>query len=75
VTIGGVPMGDYDLVVGGVVRGTFAVGADENGATEGERRFSSIAEGGVPLDFDPLGEAIEVRQGTERFFWLETFAP
>jgi hypothetical protein len=75
VTIGGVPMGDYDLVVGGVVRGTFAVGADENGATEGELRFSSIAEGGVPLDFDPLGEAIEVRQGTERFFWLETFAP
>ena len=75
VTIGGVPMGDYDLFVGGVLRGTIAVGADENGATEGDLTFSGRAEGGVPLDFDPRGEAIEVRQGGERFFSLASFAP
>ena len=75
VTIGGVPMGDYDVVVGGAVRGTIAVGADENGATEGELTLSGVSDGGAPLDFDPLGEAIEVRQSAERFFSLESFAP
>jgi hypothetical protein len=62
--------------VGGVVRGVIVVGEDENGFTEGELNLTSASnDGGLPLDFDPRGEPIEVRQGGALFFSLDAFAP
>lgn len=76
VRIDSVPMGTYEVVVDDLVRGVIEVGEDENGFTEGELVLtSSSREGGVTLDFDPRGAPIEVRQGAQRYFYLDAFAP
>jgi hypothetical protein len=75
VVIAGVPMGDYALLVGDVERGTLFVGEDENGATSGSISFSDGESGATPLDFDPLGQRIEIRQGAALYFELDAFAP
>ncbi|MGH7786648.1 MAG: hypothetical protein ACRERC_07260 [Candidatus Binatia bacterium] len=52
--------GNYELRIGGALRGTIAVGA----LGEGEIEFDSKSEPGkLPLDFDPRGQTVEVRQG------------
>jgi hypothetical protein len=69
VEIEDVPVGDYDLLVGGVPRGTIAV-VDTGTAVKGELEFSTDDDdaGALLLDFDPTGAAIEVRQGATVFF-------
>jgi len=58
-------VGDYELVVGGVVRGTLTVPAGDN---KGELEFDSTREESkLLLDFDPRGALIEVRQGATVF--------
>ncbi len=57
------PAGVYDVVVGGVVRGTVTVTGVEPDST-GEVVFSTDPEAGeLLLDFDVLGETVEIRQG------------
>jgi len=60
-----VPVGVYDLFVGGVLRGTINVAVTAEGKVEGEIEFSSDPDDGdeLPLDFDPTGAMVEVRQG------------
>ncbi len=52
-------VGNYDLIVGGVLRGVIAVAADPStpGATQGEIEFDTEpnSPGEVLLDFDPRG--------------------
>lgn len=69
-----VPVGLYDLRVGGIVRGTIAVAAVVGG-TQGEIEFDTDEDepGALPLDFDPRGALIEIAQGTNVFF-SELFA-
>ena len=75
VAIRDVPQGDYDLFVGGIPRGVLAVGEDDTGSTIGEAYFSSSERSVYPLDFDPIGQSIEVAlQGTP-YFALDAFAP
>lgn len=59
-----VPIGDYDLVVAGVVRGTIHVALTPEGKIEGEIEFSSDPDDvdELPLDFDPVGATVEVVQ-------------
>jgi hypothetical protein len=75
VAVANVPMDDYEVVVGGVARGTIAVGADENGVTGGTVTFSSSESSVAPLDFDPMGAPIEVRRADQAYFALDVFAP
>lgn len=74
VEIEDVPVGAYDLWVGGVLRGTITV-VDTGTAVQGELEFSSGDDdpGELLLDFDPAGAAVEVRQGATVFF-ASTFA-
>lgn len=60
-----VPVGTYELVVGGVVRGSFDV-ADVAGDVTGQIEFDNDPDqaGELLLDFDPRGQTVEVRQGT-----------
>ncbi|MEZ4219057.1 MAG: hypothetical protein R3E88_21510 [Myxococcota bacterium] len=60
-----VPVGDYDLFVGGVLRGTVAVRLDpKKGDVQGELEFESHPKAGKELlDFDPRGALVEVKQG------------
>lgn len=69
VEIEDVPVGAYELFVGGVLRGTITV-VDTGTAVQGELEFSSDDDdpGALLLDFDPAGAAIEVRQGATVFF-------
>lgn len=57
------PIGTYTLAVGGEDKGTFDVTQVGGGSnTKGEIRFASPASpGGLELDFDPRGAAVEVR--------------
>lgn len=59
-----VPVGSYDLLVGGALRASFTVSLRADGGTQGEIEFSTDAseEGKLPLDFDPSG-AVEIQQG------------
>lgn len=75
VEIEGVPMGSYDALVDGVVRGEILVGSDENGMTHGSLSFASGESTSLPLDFDPLGTQVEVRVSDEVWFTLDVFAP
>ncbi len=70
------PIGAYDVVVAGVIRGTLAV-ADVDGSIEGELEFDSDADepGELPLDFDPVGQTVEVRQGATVFLSSTVGAP
>src|SRR5262245_33618626 len=69
VEIEDLPVGMYDVVVGGVVRGAIDVVDLGNGEVEGEIEFDTDADdpGEVLLDFDPTGQTIEIRQGTTVF--------
>ena len=57
-------VGSYELVVGGVVRGTIDVADIGAGDTEGDIEFDNDPDqpGEILLDFDPRGELVEVRQ-------------
>jgi hypothetical protein len=67
VDVNALPAGDYDVVIGGVVRGTVTVTGVEPDST-GEVVFSTDPEAGeLLLDFDPLGQTVEIRQGTTVF--------
>jgi len=70
VEIEDVPVGDYDLFVDGVARGTIAVVDMGGGMIEGEIEFTTEPdeEGELFLDFDPSGALIEVAQGGTLFF-------
>ena len=67
--------GDYELWVGGVLRGSIPVGLDGMGQIEFENNDDEGDDGDEsPLDFDPIDQLIEVRQGAEVFF-SDVFAP
>ncbi len=76
VEIEDVAVGGYEVLVGGVVRGTLTV-VDVAGETEGELEFDTDADeaGELPLDFDPVGQLVEVRQGTTVYFSNVVGAP
>ena len=61
--------GNYDILVGGVVRGTLLL-IDDGEHTEGESKFETNPNkpGELPLDFDVFGESIALQQGAEVFF-------
>jgi hypothetical protein len=76
VEIEDVPLGSYDLFVGGALRGQIQV-VDVAGRNEGELEFTS--EPGeldeVFLDFEPVGATVEVKQGDVLFFSLTQGGP
>lgn len=65
VEIEDVEEGDYELSVGGVVRGVFSAVDGEDGV-EGEIEFENDDDDdSLPLDFDPVGAQVEIRlEGT-----------
>ncbi len=68
-----VPAGAYNLLVGGVARGTIQAQTLEN-STHGKIEFendSDDSEGELPLTFDPLGQMIEIEQNGVILFWRE----
>jgi len=69
VQIEDVPLGDYDLLVGGVLRGTITV-VDTGSGIEGQIEFDTDVDqpGELPLTFDPRGQTIDVVQGATVFF-------
>ena len=76
VEIEDVPVGAYDLLVGGVSRGTLQV-TDVGGQNKGELEFTS-EPGEVDelfLDFEPVGATVEVKQGATLFFSLTQGPP
>ena len=76
VEVRGVAADAYELVVGGVVRGSIPVTEDGSGRTKGGIEFSSeLDEGKLPLDFDPVGAPIEVRLGDVVVFSIGAFDP
>ena len=63
-----IPAGDYDLVVGGTVRGTITV-VDEGDRLRGKIRFETAPnDSQLPLDFIASGQTLEIRQGDTVFF-------
>ncbi len=64
VEIEDLPVGDYNLLVGDVNRGTITV-TNTGGETEGEIEFDTEPDdpGEILLDFDPRGKIIEIEQG------------
>lgn len=68
VEIEDLPVGDYDLVVDSVIRATISV-VNVVGGTEGEVEFSTdlSEQGKLPLDFDPSGATIDIKQGDTTF--------
>jgi len=70
-----VPMGDYEVVVGDVYEGVITVGQDEFGATVGSVIFTSGESTGMPLDFDPIGQPIEIEQDGVVYFSIDAFSP
>lgn len=69
VEIEDVPVGNYDLFVGGVLRAVIAV-ADTGDEIEGEAEFDSDPDEAneILLDFDPDGAMIEISQSGTAFF-------
>jgi hypothetical protein len=69
VEIEDVPVGSYDLLVGGIFRGTIVV-VDTGFGIEGEIEFDTDSDdlNELLLDFDPLGQTIEIVQGATVFF-------
>ncbi len=60
--------GSYDLLVGGVVRGSVSVVTDNNG-TRGKLEFESEQKPGQPLlNFEVAGQEIIIQQGATVFF-------
>jgi hypothetical protein len=68
VEIEDLPLGNYDVVVGGVTRGSIAV-ADVGGEAEGDIEFDTDPDqpGEVQLDFDPRGQLVEIVQSATVF--------
>lgn len=65
VKIEDVPIGVYSVKVAGVHRGNLLV-SKQNGRTKGELEFSNPQAAGKPLlDFDPRGQLVQVKLGTE----------
>jgi hypothetical protein len=65
VEIEDVPVGSYDLRIGGNVVGTIEVVTMPDGSVEGELEFRNPVEPGKQLlDFDPRGQQIDVLEGT-----------
>ena len=63
------PVGEYELQVGEIPRGTIVVTEDDDGDTEGEIEFRSPAgPGSLLLDFDPRGQLIEIFDGDTLIF-------
>jgi hypothetical protein len=62
------PVGTYEVWVGGVLRGSMDV-VDLGDSIEGELEFDTDADepGELLLDFDPIGQTVEVRQGATVF--------
>jgi hypothetical protein len=76
VEIEDVPVGAYDLFVGGVLRGTIQV-VDLGDRIQGELEFTSEL-GEVDelfLDFEPVGATVEVKQSDTLFFSLTQGGP
>lgn len=66
-----IPLGSYDVFVGGVLRGTITV-ANVLGDFVGGIEFDTDPSepGKVLLTFDPRGKLVEVKQGATTFFTL-----
>ena len=65
VEIEDVPVGNYDLRIGGNIVGTIEVATMPDGSVEGELEFRNPVEPGKQrLDFDPRGQQIDVLEGT-----------
>ena len=63
------PLGAYDLLVNGVVRGVINVVSNSEGDDEGEIEFSNDDDGDeLPLVFDPLGATITISQASVVLF-------
>jgi hypothetical protein len=64
VEIEDLPVGDYDLLVGGVNRGAITV-TNTGSETEGQIEFDTDPDDPdeLPLTFDPRGELIEIERG------------
>jgi hypothetical protein len=71
-----VPLGAYDLLIGGVPKGTIQV-VNVGGQNKGEIEFTSEPDdsGELFLDFDPVGAEVEVRQADNLFFSLTQGPP
>ena len=65
VEIEDVPVGSYDLRIGGNIVGTIEVMTMPDGSVEGELEFRNPVEPGKSLlNFDPRGQQIDVLEGT-----------
>ena len=65
VEIEDVPVGDYDLRIGGEIVGVITVIILQDGSVEGELEFRKPVEPGKTLlDFDPRGKQIDVLDGS-----------
>lgn len=74
VEIEDVPVGTYNLRIGGSQVATITVVTLMDGSTEGEAEFRQPVEPGkILLDFDPRGQMIEVLDGSTVI--LETAFP
>lgn len=74
VEIEDVPVGNYDLRIGGEIVGVITVIQMQDGSVEGELEFRNPVEPGKQLlDFDPRGKQIDVLDGSTVV--LETFFP
>ncbi len=63
VEIEDLPLGVYQLHVGGIHQGDISVVIQSDGSTEGEIEFRDPAEPGkLPLDFDPQGKVVDIIQ-------------
>ena len=76
VEIEDVPEGTYDLFVNSVLRGSFDV-TDTGDDIEGEIEFSSSDDDGeeLPLDFDPLGAELSIRDRASIVWFTGVFDP
>jgi hypothetical protein len=78
VEIEDVDAGAYQLRVGGVVRGTILAAFDPaRGRVRGEIEFDTDDDEAteLPLDFDPLGQPIEIFAGADLAFSIGALAP
>jgi len=65
VEIEDVPVGDYELRIGGEMVGVITVMTLQDGSVEGELEFRNPVEPGKTLlDFDPRGKQIDVLEGS-----------
>jgi hypothetical protein len=67
VEVRGLPLGDFEVLVGGVQRGIITVNPLGKGELEFETEVTDVDDDGVPdvellLDFDPRGQLVQVAQ-------------